>query len=93
VKIDIVAIIEESSSKEYKQQRQPPELQQHFHNHQQQKHRGFLPIMDDNIYNCEVCGVGVALLQIVTDTPNGQEQFKACRTCLEEYIDQVSAKK
>jgi hypothetical protein len=32
-------------------------------------------------------------MQILTDTPNGQDQFKACRTCLEEYIDQVSAKK
>jgi hypothetical protein len=92
VKIDIVAIIEDSSSKEYKQQRQQPELQQHFHHQQQQHHRHFLPITDDNIYNCEVCGVRIALLQIVTDTPNGQEQFKACRTCLEEYIDQVAAK-
>ena len=92
MKIDIVAIIEESS-KEYKQRQPPNELQQHFHNHQQQKHRRFLPIMDDNIYNCEVCGVGIALLQILTDTPNGEEQFKACRTCLEQYIDQVSAKK
>jgi hypothetical protein len=92
VKIDIVAIIEDSSSKVYKQQRQQPELQQHFHHQQQQHHRHFLPITDDNIYNCEVCGVRIALLQIVTDTPNGQEQFKACRTCLEEYIDQVAAK-
>ena len=92
MKIDIVAITEDSS-KEYKQQTQLPGLQQqHFHHQQQQHHRRFLPIMDDNIYNCEVCGVGIALLQIVTDTPNGQEQFKACRTCLEEYIDQVAAK-
>ena len=92
MKIDIVAIIEDSS-KEYKQQRQQPEFQRHFHHQQQRHHRHFLPIMDDNIYNCEVCGVGIALLQILTDTPNGEEQFKACRTCLEQYIDQVSAKK
>jgi hypothetical protein len=86
-----VAITEESSSKEYKQ-RQPPEFQQHFRHHQRQ-HRRFLPIMDDNIYNCEVCGIRIALLQIVTDTPNGQDQFKGCGTCFEEYIDQVAAKK
>jgi predicted nucleic acid-binding Zn ribbon protein len=60
---------------------------------EQKQHRGFLPIMDDNFYNCDLCGVGVALLQIVADTPNGQEQFKACSTCLKEYIDQVAAKK
>jgi hypothetical protein len=61
---------------------------------EQKQHRRFLPIMDDNFYNCGLCRVGVAVLQIVaTDTPNGQEQFKACTTCLKEYIDQVAAKK
>jgi hydrogenase maturation factor HypF (carbamoyltransferase family) len=51
--------------------------------------------MDDNIYNCELCGVRIAVLQIVTGTPNSQQQqqFKVCDTCLQEYIDQVAAKK
>jgi hypothetical protein len=92
VKIDIVAIIEENI-KEYNQRRRP-EFEQHlFHPQQQQQHRRFLPLMGDNFYNCELCGVGVAVLQIVTGTPNGQEQFKVCNTCLKEYIDQVAAKK
>jgi hypothetical protein len=92
VKIDIVAIIEENI-KEYKQ-RQRPEFEQYFHpQQQQQQHRRFVPLMGDNYYNCELCGVGVAVLQIVTSTRNGQEQFKVCNTCLKEYIDQVAAKK
>ena len=54
-----------------------------------EKHRRrFLPLMDDNIYNCELCGVRIAVLQIVTSTTNDQEQFKVCGTCLKEYIDQ-----
>jgi hypothetical protein len=90
VKIDIVAIIEENI-KEYEQRRRP-EFEQHFF-HPQQQHRRFVPLMGDNYYNCELCGVGVAVLQIVTSTHNGQEQFKVCNTCLKEYIDQVAAKK
>ncbi|HET7285189.1 MAG TPA: hypothetical protein VFI70_10930 [Nitrososphaeraceae archaeon] len=82
--------IMEESSKEY-EQRQPPEFQQqHFH---QQQHCRFLPITDDNIYNCELCGVRIAVLQIVTSGPNDKEQFKVCGTCLKEYIDHVAAKK
>ena len=91
MKIDIVAIVEENS-KEYKQ-RQPPEFEQHSHPQQQQQHRRFLPLRDDNFYNCELCGVGIAVLQIVTGTPNDEEQFKICSTCLKEHIDQVAAKK
>ena len=59
-----------------------------------EKHHCFIPLTDDNIYNCELCGVRIALLQIVTSsTANDQEQFKACGTCLKEYIDQSAAKK
>jgi hypothetical protein len=57
------------------------------------QHRRFLTLMDDNIYNCELCGVQIALLQIVTSNTNDQEQFKVCGTCLKEYIDQEAAKK
>jgi hypothetical protein len=58
------------------------------------QHRYFTPLMDDNIYNCELCGVRIALLQIVTSsTADDQEQFKVCGTCLEEYIDQEAAEK
>jgi ribosome-binding protein aMBF1 (putative translation factor) len=49
--------------------------------------------MDDNIYNCELCGVRIALLQIVSSTTNDQEQFKVCDRCLKEYIDQEAAEK
>ena len=55
----------------------------------EEHHSHFLPLMDDNIYNCELCGVQIALLQIVND----QEQFKVCGTCLKEYIDQEAEKK
>ena len=58
-----------------------------------EEHRRFLYLMDDNIYNCELCGVRIAVLQIVTSTSNDQEQFKVCGTCLKEYIDQAAAKK
>jgi hypothetical protein len=58
-------------------------------------HHRFIPLMDDNIYNCELCGVRIALLQIVaiSSTANDQEQFEVCGTCLEEYIDQEAAEK
>jgi hypothetical protein len=60
----------------------------------EEHHHRFLPLMDDNIYNCELCGVRIALLQIVTSsTANDQEQFKVCGTCLKEYIDQEAAEK
>ncbi|MFL6356842.1 MAG: hypothetical protein ACJ71C_09845 [Nitrososphaeraceae archaeon] len=58
-----------------------------------EEHRRFIPLMDDNIYNSELCGVRIALLQIVNSTANDQEQFKVCGTCLKEYIDQEAAKK
>ena len=54
-----------------------------------EEHRHFLPLMDDNIYNCELCGVRIAVLQIVND----QEQFKVCGTCLKEYIEQEGQKR
>jgi hypothetical protein len=54
-----------------------------------EKHHHFFPIMNDNIYNCELCGVRIALLQVEDD----QEQFKLCETCLKEYIDQEAVKK
>ncbi len=54
--------------------------------------RRFLPLMDDNIYNCELCGVRIAVLQIVTSTTTDQGQFKVCGTCLKEYIDQEAEK-
>ncbi|MFL6431508.1 MAG: hypothetical protein ACJ71X_08620 [Nitrososphaeraceae archaeon] len=50
--------------------------------------------MDDNIYNWVLCGVRIALLQIVnSSTANDQEQLKVCGTCLKEYIDQEAAEK
>jgi DNA-directed RNA polymerase subunit RPC12/RpoP len=59
-----------------------------------EEHRSFLPLMDDNIYNCELCGFRIALLQIVnSSTANDQEQLKVCGTCLKEYIDQEAAEK
>ena len=54
-----------------------------------EKHHHFFPLMDDSIYNCELCGVRIALLQV----DNGQEQLKLCGTCLNEYIDHEAAKK
>jgi len=53
-----------------------------------EEHRRFVPLMGDNIYNCELCGVGIAVLQIVSRTSNDQERFKVCGTCLKGYIDQ-----
>jgi hypothetical protein len=58
-----------------------------------QKHYRFIPLTYDNVYNCELCGIRIAVLQIVSSTINDQEQFKVCGTCLEEYIDQESAAK
>jgi ribosomal protein L37AE/L43A len=55
--------------------------------------RRFVPLMGDNIYNCELCGVQIAVLQIVSHTTKDQEQFKVCGTCLKEYIDQEVQKK
>jgi hypothetical protein len=40
-----------------------------------EEHHHFLPLMNDNIYNCELCGVRIALLQIMTSTANNQEQL------------------
>jgi hypothetical protein len=57
------------------------------------EHRRFIPLTDDNIYNCELCGIQIAMLQIVSSTSNDQEQLKVCGTCLKEYIDQEAAKK
>ena len=48
----------------------------------------FVPLIGDNIYNCELCGIRIAVLQVVSRTSNTQEQFKVCGACLEEYIDQ-----
>ena len=47
-------------------------------------HYRFIPLMDDNIYNCELCGVRIALLEVEDDD---QEQLKLCGTCIKEYID------
>jgi predicted nucleic acid-binding Zn ribbon protein len=56
-------------------------------------HRRFISLTDDNIYNCELCGVRIAVLQIVTSSINDQEQFKVCGTCLKEYIDREAVAK
>jgi hypothetical protein len=37
------------------------------------RRRRFVPLMGDNIYNCELCGVRIAVLQIVSSTSNDQE--------------------
>ena len=55
------------------------------------QHRRFLPLMGDNFYNCELCGVGIAVLQIVTDSGKGEGQFKVCCACLKKYIDEETA--
>jgi superfamily II helicase len=87
--------MEEKSSKDRKhneideKQKQQPLL---GFQRQIQHHHRFLPLMHDNIYNCELCGVRIAVLQIVNNTANDQEQFKVCGTCLKEYIDQEAAK-
>ena len=77
----------ESDHKNVDKKQQSRGFQQHS-----QRHRRFLPLMSDNFYNCEFCGVGIAVMQIVTGG-NGEGQFKVCGTCLKEYIDQESSKK
>jgi predicted nucleic acid-binding Zn ribbon protein len=47
--------------------------------------------MGDSFYNCELCGVGIAVLQIVTDSGKGEGQFKVCGACLKKYIDEETA--
>ena len=75
----------ESDHKRVDKKKQSPEFQQ-----QSQMHRRFLPLM--SFYNCEFCGVGIAVIQIVTGG-NREGQFKVCGTCLKEYIDQEGVKK
>jgi Fe2+ or Zn2+ uptake regulation protein len=60
-----------------------------------EKHHHFIPLTCDNIYNCELCGIRIALLQIVSirSAANDKEQFKVCGTCLKEYIDQEAERK
>jgi predicted nucleic acid-binding Zn ribbon protein len=58
---------------------------------EEEHHCRFIPLTGDNIYNCELCGVQIAVLQIVTSGTNDQEQFKVCGACLKEYIDQEAA--
>ena len=60
---------------------------------EEEHHYRFIPLTGDNIYNCELCGIRIALLQIATGSTNDQEQFKVCGTCLKEYIDQEAEKK
>jgi|1185.fasta_scaffold881734_2 hypothetical protein len=78
---------DESNDKKVDEKQQPPKFQQNS-----QQHRRFVPLMGDNFYNCELCGVGIAVLQIVT-ADNGEGRFKVCGACLKEYIDQEAAKK
>ena len=59
----------------------------------EEHHRRFIALTDDKLYNCELCGVRIAVLQIVSSTTSDQEQFKVCGTCLKEYIDQEAATK
>ena len=49
---------------------------------EEQHHYRFIPLTGDNIYNCELCGIRIAVLHIVTSG-----------TCLKEYIDQQAAAK
>ena len=59
---------------------------------QSRRHRRFLPLMSDTFYNCEFCGVGIAVIKIDT-SGNVEGQFKVCGSCLKEYINQQAAKK
>ena len=59
----------------------------------EEHYRRFIPLTDDNLYNCDFCGVRIALLKVANSTANDQEQFKVCGTCLKEYIDQEVEKK
>jgi hypothetical protein len=63
-----------------------PAVEEHHRSH-------FVPLIGDNIYNCDLCGVRIAVLQIVSSNTNEQEQFKVCGICLKEYIDQEVEKK
>jgi hypothetical protein len=58
---------------------------------EEEHHYHFIPLTGDKIYNCELCGVRIAVLQIVTSGTGDQEQLKVCGTCLKEYIDQEAA--
>jgi hypothetical protein len=58
---------------------------------EEEHHYRFIPLTGDKIYNYELCGVRIAVLQIVTSGIKDQEQFKVCGTCLKEYIDQEAA--
>lgn len=59
---------------------------------QQSRHRRFLPLMSNTFYNCEFCGVGIAVIKIDT-VGNVEGQFKVCGSCLKEYINEQAAKK
>ena len=59
---------------------------------QSRRHRRFLPLMSDTFYNCEFCGVGIAVIKIDT-SGNVEGQFKVCGSCLKEYINEQAAKK
>jgi transcription elongation factor Elf1 len=76
----------ESDHKKINKKQQSPKFQQ-----QSRRHRRFLPLMGDIFYNCEFCGVGLAVIKIVT--AGNDVQFKVCGSCLKEYIDQQSTKK
>jgi hypothetical protein len=76
----------ESIDKKMEEKQHSVGFQQHSH-----QHRRFLPLMGDNFYNCELCGVGIAVLQIVTDSDKGEGQFKVCCACLKKYIDEETA--
>jgi hypothetical protein len=54
-------------------------------------HYRFLPLMSDIFYNCEFCGVGIAVIKIVT-AKNIEGQFKVCGSCLQEYINEQAKK-
>ena len=56
------------------------------------RHRRFLPLMSNIFYNCEFCGVGIAVIKIDT-AGNVEGQFKVCSSCLKEYINEQAAKK
>jgi hypothetical protein len=58
---------------------------------QSRRHRRFLPLMSDTFYNCELCGVGIAIIRIVT-AGNIEGQSKVCRSCLQEYINEQAKK-
>ena len=60
----------------------------------EEHHRRFIALTDDKLYNCELCGVRIALLKVMASTANDEEQFNVCGTCLKEYnIDQQAAEK